>query len=1010
MGSLPVFKESIVIDEDFNPCEGCAADSLSGQCKRVPIVRWDPKGSIVNPTDPVELLVVADPPSSKDNSLGQFWGDRDGKTILNALKSSGAKSFAVVPAVRCYPGDQIDHFILDKKYRNERRDARPRAIDIARDCVKNCSGYVNRALWAFNPRRTLAIGALASEALGMGTNIAALRQTPLHPKRGLAIADKTEGTIVTWDRAYARVSKWAESELLSDLYDRLPSIQEIGFATERGDHSTIEQINLDTVEKVERFVSWCLDPSNKDLKKSWRPYPEAVDENGEPDEEMRAIRFPELMSFDFETAGLEFSKERNKILNVGISFTSDEDRAFVIPLQHPETPFSPDDLEEVFSHLKRLFQGKGARFFGYLAHNAQFETGIIKAFFDVWLGEDGKKPILDSMILAYLQNETRHSSGINRPYSLETLAQSYIGFRWYAESKMKSKRDSLSEESLESVNEYVGIDAAATARLTNQILDFMVDEGSLSDLMRVATHLYSPAILYTVDMKMAGQTVNIDLLLNLRSSTSSIVSRIAEIKKEFDSSPKVKKALSIVQQRGKKGSGMSIKPVFQTSAVKNYFDINSPDHRRALFWDVCKLKGADTSVDRKFQDRYKDREPLVALFQEYQQLSKLDTAYLAPLAEHVQRSADFRVHPSFNLTKTATGRLSASNPNTQQLPRGDTRDKKQIKSLYTVPEDKIMVQLDFSQAEVRWLGIMSGDENLSRRYARAMELEEALRKDPTNKELQRAVKIEGDLHMSTAIDMYRLDKDTVVDPVTGGQTKAAKLKRQAAKAVCFGLIYGKSAKSLAGDLGISDEEADDAVEKWMAQFPQAAEWLAEVDRSISKTCVARSPFGRWRRLPEARSNDMSVANRARRQARNTPIQAAASDFCIYAACRLREALLKHPDPRLREQTKLINTVHDSLGAEVPADIEVVWEYMNISKNVFTDPNLIKKDFGVVATVPLQVDFDIGLNWGNVVGVSLDKEELREVMHDAEVLRQQPAGTLLSDLAGKGILYAELNRG
>jgi DNA polymerase I-like protein with 3'-5' exonuclease and polymerase domains len=262
--------------------------------------------------------------------------------------------------------------------------------------------------------------------------------------------------------------------------------------------------------------------------------------------------------------------------------------------------------------------------------------------------------------------------------------------------------------------------------------------------------------------------------------------------------------------------------------------------------------------------------------------------------------------------------------------------------------------------------------------------------------------------MSTAIDMYRLVAEKCIDPKTGDQTDAAKLKRQAAKAVCFGLIYGKHYKSLAKDLGIDEDEALEAVNLWMGQFPWAAEWLEEVDDTIGDTCVSISPFGRWRRLPEAAAFATAVQNRAKRQARNTPIQSAASDFCIYAACRLRKALRNHPDPRIREQTKLINTVHDSLAAEVPADPETLWTYMNLGKSIFTDPRLIEKDFGIVTTVPLEVDFDVGLNWGNVEGCEVNRDDIAKVLHNAEVLRKQPVGTLLKDLEGKGLLYGEVH--
>jgi DNA polymerase I-like protein with 3'-5' exonuclease and polymerase domains len=597
-------------------------------------------------------------------------------------------------------------------------------------------------------------------------------------------------------------------------------------------------------------------------------------------------------------------------------------------------------------------------------------------------------------------DENRRNDGVVKPYSLETLACELLGFRWYAETAIKGKRDSLSQENIDTVNEYVGIDASVTARLVNVQMDLMEEEGSLHDLMRVAAKLYSEAIRYTSDLTMTGQGIDVDLLRKLRAPDSSIVHRLREIEEQFATAPEVRQAMRVVNQA--KHGASAAKPLFKSSAtMAQSFSLASHDHRRALFWDVMHLDGAKESVDKAWQERHKKAEPLVADYQEYQQLSKLDSSYLEPMATWLQKlqSADGRIRPRFNLINTTSGRLSASDPNSQQLPRGDTRDKKQIKAMFRAAMGKVLIQLDFSQAEVRWLGIMSGDKALAAKYALASELQEALIKDPKNADLKRRLKVDGDIHMSTALVMYKLPMDL---PFT--DEKAAKLARQKAKTVCFGLIYGKNYKSLAKDLKIEEDEAQEAVELWMSQFPDAAEWLANVDETIGETCLARSPFGRWRRLPEAAASDMSVANRAKRQARNTPIQSAASDFCIYAACKLRRALRRHTDIRLREGTKLINTVHDSLVAEIPAIPEVIMAYATLARDIFTDPRLIEKDFGVVANVPLAVDFDVGVNWGNMSDFDFTEKSLKRALYDAEIIRRSAPGTMFDDVIESLVLY------
>ena len=982
--ALPIFQSAKIEDEDNEPCGGCPLaaqwkDSRADiKVKQAPIMRYSVDGSILAPLDPVDLLVVADAPTYHDNKAQKYWSDKDGTRILAMIKSAvaaaGLQSFAVVPAVRCYPCGEVSHFVLKKKYKGGgfKKD-RVTPLEQAEAAVGKCRDYVVRAINTLKPKVTVAMGPIATKALEMGSTVAGLRVLPLHPKPGLALASKREGTMVTYDRSFARTSQWARRDLLRDLREKLPNLLTTGYAFPEGDRSTIDITVLDTVANVRKFVDYCFTS---------------------PD-----IPLDDFLCIDFETEGLELSTETNKLLNVGLSFKSAPDSAFVIPLAHPQTPFSVDELVEVYALLKRLFQAKKARFYAFVAHNAQFETQMIKLFFDVFLGEDGNKTILDTQVIAYLMNENRRNDGIVKPYSLETLASEMLGFRWYAETAIKGKRDSLSQENIETVNEYVGIDAAVTARLIVVQMEQMEEEGSLHDLMRVAAKLYSDAIRYTSDLTMTGQGIDIDLLRKLRAPDSSIVHRLREIEDLFANAPEVRQAMRVVNQT-KQGTAAA-KPMFKSSATSAQpFSLASHDHRRALFWDVMHLMGANESVDKNWQELHKKAEPLVALYQEYQQLSKLDSSYLEPMATWLQKlqSADGRIRPRFNLINTTSGRLSASDPNSQQLPRGDTRDKKQIKAMFRAAMAKILVQLDFSQAEVRWLGIMSGDKALSAKYALAAELQEALLKDPTNKELKRRLKVDGDIHMSTALVMYKLPLDL---PFT--DEKAAKFARQKAKTVCFGLIYGKNYKSLAKDLKISEDEAKEAVELWMAQFPEAAAWLANIDETIEDTCIARSPFGRWRRLPEAAASDVSVANRAKRQARNTPIQSAASDFCIYAACKLRRALRKHPDPRMRS-IKLINTVHDSLTAELPAIPEVILAYATLARDIFTDAHLIEKDFGVVATVPLAVDFDIGVNWGNLSDFDFTEKSMTRALYDAEIIRRSPPGTMFDDIIDSLVLY------
>ncbi len=976
---LPLYQRTVVDDYPENPkdspCYGCSSDKRKSKCSRVMPVRYDLVGDEAPNTDgPVDLLVVADTPSEDDEQKGSFFKDEEGKEVLRSIKALGFKSFVVTPAVRCYPGQDVDHFVLKKKYKGGEapRFSKTKPLDVAKEALQACKAFTQNLVDSYQPTMTLAMGPLATEALSMKGSIPFLRAR-IHKPTGLAGLKVKAGTVVTHDRFMTKRSPWAKQDFKYDL-QKLHGIATTGIATPRGDKDTIQVITLDTVKKVKDFVSMVLTTK-------WDP--------------------TEIWSFDFETENTSMNTEVNRILNMGFSRRYDENTAYVIPYAHPETPFSPEELEVIAAELRRLFQSIGASFYAWLAHAAQFEVKMIKLFFGVWLGEDGDIPVLDTGIFAYLLDEDRKAKGISKePLGLETLALEFLGFTWYSDVKIKSRRDRLSEEPLERVNEYVGVDAAVTARLFNLLLERSIEEGpesrrgSDADLLRLARYLYSAATNYTSDLTITGQPVNKELLRKLRGQDSSIVKRLEEIDAMFQQAPEVQQALEVIQN-GLFGGQM--KPAF--GLTRQRFLLTTPQHKKALFWDVLELSGADESVDKKFQERHAN-VPLVKLYNEFQGLSKLDSSYLEPIATflHSPNSVDGRLRPRFKLNDTSTGRLAGADPNSQNMPRGDTRDKKQVKALFIAGIGYVLVQLDFSQAEVRWLGVLSGDEALAEKYRVAMEIDELLLKDPDNKELKKRKKLDGDLHMSTAIAMYNLDPSIVFT-----DEKKAKAARQKAKAVCFGLIYGKSARALAADLGIELEEAEEAVERWLSQFPQARAWLRQTEREAERYGFVRSPFGRWRRLPETASDDISVRNRAFRQARNTPIQSAASDCCIYAACKLRKALQKSPIEGLR-RAKLINTVHDSLVAEVPADIEVVRAYTQLARGIFTDPDLLLKDFGIKITVPMAVDFDIGVNWGAMRDYDFSEESLLRAMYDAEVMRTQPAGNLFEDAEALGLCY------
>jgi uracil-DNA glycosylase len=462
---LPVFIPTTLEDVDQNPCKSCPLNKPTSKCFASEPIYYHAVGTPADPSS-VDLLVLTDPPSLADVSKNKFFSDNEAHRVLQLIKETGVESFIIAPAIRCHPMGQIDHFVLTKKYKNKKGQNQYRhrttPLENAKAAVENCKVYTDRLRAATKNNLTLAMGPLALEVLGQPGNTANLRSSPFIPKGIAAATGAVEGTIVTYDRAFGMVNRWAMASIDRDI-KKVKSLRETGYATPRGNEKTISITTFDTVDLVKRFVDKVLTSD----------FAEGT-----------------FVSVDFETTDKVYVKEKSRLLNVGFSFTNDEDSAFVIPLYHPETPFSADELIEVMGHLRRLFQSKGAKFYAWLAHNAQFETEMIKLHFGVWWGQAGGIPIFDTMIMAYcLDEDRREDVGNKGAFGLAGISRDYLGWMWYNRTAAKSKRKNLEAEPLTAVNLYVGYDAVAAARLLNEILERMIEEGSAGDLLKLLRFL-----------------------------------------------------------------------------------------------------------------------------------------------------------------------------------------------------------------------------------------------------------------------------------------------------------------------------------------------------------------------------------------------------------------------------------------------------------------------------------------------------------------------------------------
>ena len=345
------------------------------------------------------------------------------------------------------------------------------------------------------------------------------------------------------------------------------------------------------------------------------------------------------------------------------------------------------------------------------------------------------------------------------------------------------------------------------------------------------------------------------------------------------------------------------------------FNINSPKQLSAVLFEKLMLPapkktktGYSTNAD--VLDKLKNKHPIIGEILEYRELSKLKSTYADGLVRVI--SDDGRIHTSFQMTVTATGRLSSTEPNLQNIPvRRELGSE--IRKMFIAGEGCTLVDADYSQIELRLLAHISGDEVMREGFRSG-----------------------ADIHRLTASQVF----DTPFDEVTS-------LQRGRAKAVNFGIVYGISAFSLAQDIGVPVAEAKQYMDSYLGKYSGVREYMKNVVEQAKRDGYVSTVYGRRRSLPELRSSNFTRRAFGERVALNMPIQGTAADVIKIAMIRVFERM-----KREGLQAKLILQVHDELIAECPEE-----EAETVSK-------LLREEMEHAAdfSVPLTVDTHTGRSW------------------------------------------------
>ena len=351
------------------------------------------------------------------------------------------------------------------------------------------------------------------------------------------------------------------------------------------------------------------------------------------------------------------------------------------------------------------------------------------------------------------------------------------------------------------------------------------------------------------------------------------------------------------------------------------FNLNSPPQLRKILYEQLGLQPGkktpkgELSTDASVLEKLRDAHPIVDALLSWRELDKLNSTYLEALPRLVD-PRDGRVHTTFVQTAAATGRLSSTNPNLQNVPIR-TELGRQIRRAFVPGEDaQVLLVLDYSQIELRILAHLSGDEGLRAAFASG-----------------------EDIHTATAARVFGLPLDAV-DPGS----------RSRAKMVNYGLAYGMNAWGLAQRLDIAPDEAQEIMDAYFASFPAIREYL---DRQVGHATVegfTETILGRRRYIPELQAANPRVRDLGRRQALNAPIQGSASDVFKVAMIKVDEALREHPEL----DCHMLLTVHDELVFEVP----------EIGVEAAAELVADRMEHAVDLEVPLRADVGWGTNWSD----------------------------------------------
>ncbi|MDR2890858.1 MAG: DNA polymerase I [Alistipes sp.] len=548
-----------------------------------------------------------------------------------------------------------------------------------------------------------------------------------------------------------------------------------------------------------------------------------------------AARFGALEEFayDTETTGYDYFNDRM----VGLSLAAEPGEAFYIPL-------SPENAEERLKILKPLFENPDIAKIG---QNIKFDDHFLRQ-----AGVEVRGRKFDTMILHYLLDpESRHG--------MDYLARKYLNYDPIPISSLigsGARQITMDMVPPERVSDYAAEDADVTLRLKNALWPMVEEQG----LDKLYLEIEEPLIGVLEAMEREG----------VRIDTAALAEYAGELSAQL----------------------AGLEEQIRAETAEPSLNVNSARQLGEVLFGKMRLAGdkprmtktRQYATDEETLQGLADRHPVVAKILEYRGVKKLLSTYVEALPLLVNRATG-RIHTSYNQAVTATGRLSSTNPNLQNIPVREEQGRKIRRAFIPSEKERLLLSADYSQVELRVMAHLSGDPAMIEAF-RAGE----------------------DIHRATAARIFGVAPDEVTPDM-----------RRKAKTANFGIIYGISAFGLAQRLGIARKEAADIIEGYFRSYPGVKAYMERVVAEARETGYVETIFGRRRYLTDINSRNAIARGLAERNAINAPIQGGAADVMKIAMIRVADAL--------REggfRSRMILQVHDEVVVDlVPSERDAV---------------------------------------------------------------------------------------